>query len=79
MVKEEYTGQLIGGPDDGNIVTSTTMRIPTVGTTELWLDGTGRGKSAFVIITRGFYLWNQDKGYFTWQLVGSDIEEKIAA
>ncbi len=71
----EYTGQLIGGPDDGNPVTASTKEIPAVSTTELWLDGKEEGKTPVLILWKGVYLWNE-AGYFTWKTESNELVRK---
>jgi len=45
----EYSGQLIGGPDDGNFVTASKDKIPVVSTNEMWLDGEGVDATVTII------------------------------
>ena len=69
----EITGQLIGGPDDGNMVTATVEDIAIVSTNVLWLDGKGDGKIATIVETRGNYVWQHSGGYFMWTLESSKV------
>lgn len=73
MVLTEITGQLIGGPEDGNLVSSTVERIYIEDTTKSWLDGTEQGKLPVIVVTTGYYIWQQDRGYFKWELEGTRI------
>ena len=58
----EYTGQLIGGPDDGNLITATVPEFGFEVTYRHWLDGPIRPPSEQTI--RGRYVWD---GYvFRW-------------
>lgn len=77
-VIKEYTGQLMGGPDNGNLVTSSVDRIPTVSTIALWLDGRKEGATVDIIITTGTYIWNNEQGHFLWQLTESEIQSRPA-
>jgi uncharacterized protein (DUF2249 family) len=72
----EYTGQLMGGPDDGNLITASVSEFPAKDTLELWLDGLD--KSVTVFETTGKYVWeNTEKGYcFVWKLDDTKIYEK---
>lgn len=64
--KIEYTGQLIGGPDEGNLVTSTVPHIDCWSITSLWLDGYRKRPDTQFI--QGTYEWDEDKKYFKWVL-----------
>jgi hypothetical protein len=59
-----HTGQLIGGPDDGNLITGI-ERIYCSQDTFLWLDGTDHPVSASR--TTGEYRWTEDDGPPHWQ------------
>lgn len=65
MLLDEYTGQLIGGPDNGNLVTASKERIPVTSTTELWLDGEG-SESTYLLVDKGEYVWQHEERYFKW-------------
>lgn len=58
----EYHGQLIGGPDNGNVITSTVEKVPATGTKELWPDGP-EGESR-IFINKGMYVWNGEHFYW---------------
>lgn len=75
---KEFTGQLIGGPDDGNFVTASLAEIPVVSTTELALDGDKEGADTSIIVIRGRYIWQEDKQYFIWQQVSCQVYSKKA-
>lgn len=61
----EYTGQLIGGPDDGNLITATTRRIVFHMVQVMWPDGPS-GLATY-LISRGEYIWDPEKGCFNWK------------
>lgn len=63
---KEYEGQLVGGPDDGDLVTASTNIITVISTTELWLDGTKEGAAVTVITDKGAYVWQPVEGTFSW-------------
>jgi len=65
---KEFTGQLIGGPDDGNYVTASTARIPVTHTIKMWLDGKEEGKTVSISVTEGVYLWQADNHTFKWDM-----------
>lgn len=71
MTLTEYTGQLFGGPDDGNILTTSVEVVPAVSTVMMWLDG--EDKDATIVITKGQYVWDSRKHYFIWKLESSTL------
>ena len=73
---QEYTGQLLGGPDNGNFVTASLPEIAVVSTTELWLDGVGEGKTINIIIIKGRYIWKENSGRFVWKLDDTKFDTK---
>lgn len=67
---QEYTGQLEGGPDEGNFVTSSVERFPIKASYTLWLDGPENPPATFTV--EGTYIW-QPKApipFFKWELKG---------
>ncbi len=62
-----YTGRLYGGPDDGNMVSSSQAYIPVDTTVELWLDGKGPNKSVSIVEIRGAYVWQPYDKLFIWE------------
>lgn len=64
----EYTGELRGGPDDGNYVTTSIERIPVVATVDLYLDGKGPDKIVTQTVIEGNYVWNSDANFFGWDM-----------
>lgn len=75
---KEYTGRLVGGPDDGNIVTSPLAVIPVTSTTEIWLDGKGDDKTVSIVVLKGNYLWDAAESLFIWQATSNRIFTKKA-
>jgi hypothetical protein len=72
----EYTGQLIGGPDDGNLVTATVEVVPFRCEYVHHLDGLD-GPATFCRVV-GEYIWDVTSHSFKWKLYGSSagrIEE----
>ncbi len=67
LTMTEYTGILIGGPDQGNLVTSSQQRIPVCTTTVLRLDGEGLDKDEFIIEKKGCYVWSKENNIFLWE------------
>lgn len=63
----EYTGQLIGGPDNGNLITSTVPEFRCEVAFRWWLDGDDRSVCDQTI--RGTYVW--DGRVFRW--VGGEL------
>jgi hypothetical protein len=63
----EFTGQLMGGPDHGNLVTATVERFEHHASYWSWLDGPGQGPSEIVAV-RGWYRWDAEGGVFRWEL-----------
>jgi len=72
----EYSGQLIGGPDDGNFVTASKDKIPVVSTNEMWLDGEGVDATVTIIIIRGSYIWQETSSLYMWTFETSTIYSK---
>lgn len=64
---KEYSGVLLGGPEDGRLVSVSVTRIPTKETIELWLDGVGADKDINQIVTRGAYIWQEKHKHFKWE------------
>jgi hypothetical protein len=62
----EYTGQLVGGPDEGNLISSTVERVPFQCRYTYWSDGPAKMPSSFTV--HGDYVWNEDDGVFEWKL-----------
>jgi hypothetical protein len=63
---EEYTGQLEGGPDEGNLITATVRRFRCEVTYRSWLDGRDGQVATFTV--KGHYVWNEPTGTFRWEL-----------
>ncbi len=72
MKSDMYTGQLIGGPGDGNMVTATVPEFKMVAWEEMWLDGEGPTKSPIITSTEGKYVWDENVHYFRWNLSKSE-------
>lgn len=70
----EYSGPLMGGPDDGNIVTTSTDKIPVKNTCEMWLDG--ETKDATLIEQSGYYMWDVTGNFFMWNSLESKAFSK---
>lgn len=60
----DYTGQLIGGPDDGNVITANTHRVHFEQQTWHWLEGQFNMPS--VNRVTGVYVWDIYRGVFVW-------------
>jgi hypothetical protein len=71
MTITEYTGQLVGGPNEGNMVTSSVKEIPFADMIRLWLDGID--KEPTCVVTNGTYIWSDEDGCFNWKLTGSVV------
>lgn len=65
---KEYTGVLIGGPDDGNTVTASVAVIPVVSTSAMWLDGEIVDATITRIHSKGKYTWDENEQAFLWTL-----------
>lgn len=61
----EYTGQLIGGPDEGNLVTATAQMIFTEVVYRHHLEGPHQPPEEVTIF--GWYTWNEGRGCFLWE------------
>ncbi len=72
----QYFGQLLGGPDDGNFVTASTNMIPVTSTTEMRLDGDGEDKVVTIIVAKGVYVWQDVSKEFLWQFSNSNVYTK---
>ena len=66
MPKEEFTGQLIGGPDHGNLVSSDSSSFRAAFISLLYLEGDGRPPAATEVTGR--YDWDPTVGVFRWKL-----------
>ncbi len=62
----EFTGQLIGGPNDGNLVTSSVAEIACEEVMNLYLDGPDNPPHN--VGCKGKYVWQEGKNYFKWFL-----------
>jgi hypothetical protein len=60
----EYTGQLVGGPDDGNLITATVPDFRCEVVYRQWLDGPDRPVSETIV--RGTYVWDESASTFRW-------------
>ncbi len=69
----EYTGQLINGPDNGNLVTSSVAEIETKDILELKLDGPDKGVIKYV--TKGWYIWSETENCFYWKVHDTEVFE----
>ncbi len=65
----EFTGKLVGGPNDGDILTSARREIPTEQINRLWLNGPEG--SSFEVMEEGLYKW--DGFRFNWNLVDARV------
>lgn len=75
---QEFKGHLMGGPDDGNLVTIMRNRIPVVSTTEMWLEGEGENATVTIVVTRGTYVWDDINKCFIWEHEVSNVYSKKA-
>jgi hypothetical protein len=62
----EYTGQLLDGPDEGNLITSTVERVPFQCSYTYWPDGPD--KKLATITVYGDYVWDENDQAFNWEL-----------
>jgi hypothetical protein len=62
---KEYTGMLLGGPDDGSFVASSLPKFPAKQVVTLYLDG--KDKDSNEVITEGFYVWHENGPCFKWE------------
>lgn len=69
----QYTGQCLGGPDDGNLVTSAGERFRFEMTNRRWLDGADNPPPVETI--RGTYTWDVSDGVFRWNTDSTRREE----
>lgn len=60
----DYSGQCMGGPDDGNLITSNTNEWICVVTFFRALDG---GKSPHVQVVKGSYSWDSRTKTWEWK------------
>lgn len=59
-----YSGQLIGGPDNGNFVSASVSSFTIEYTLRSWLDGPKQLPAIHKV--RGKYVWNRKEGIFEW-------------
>lgn len=76
----EFEGPFVGGPDDGNIYTTSKERIAVFTTSKIWLDGISNDKDITVIETHGYYVWRESHNDFIWVRESADVykQTKIA-
>ena len=61
----EYTGQCVGGPDEGNLITATVVEVAFRVEYTHALDGPA--KPACRLVITGSYLWDPSEGVFRWR------------
>jgi hypothetical protein len=66
----EFQGQLWGGPEHGNIVSTTVEHFRYEATTWMWLDGGYKAPSINEV--SGTYKWNPEMSRFDWDGPGAD-------
>jgi hypothetical protein len=66
-----YTGQLISGPDQGNVVTSKVPQILSYFVTIHNLEG--NDSEPLIEMTKGTYVWQENRGAFVWRLFGTKM------
>lgn len=62
----EYTGQLIGGPYNGNWITATVTEFAHIATYQSELDGPH--SKQYITTVSGTYCWNETEKIFRWNL-----------
>lgn len=64
---KRYTGQFVGGPDDGNMITSSVSEVYAEVTHRNWPDGLDA--PPVVLRVAGWYVWNDHpvSPYFIWR------------
>lgn len=63
-----FTGQLIGGPDNGNLVTSDTATFNHETVSVSYLQGKDEPT---IVVTKGRYVWDAEQYIFVWDLFTS--------
>lgn len=66
----EYAGQLWGGPEHGNLVSSIVEKVYYESWTALWLDGAEAHPARTKV--NGTYDWNVEENRFDWNGPGAD-------
>lgn len=66
--EQEFTGQCVGGPDDGNMITARVRVVKFVATVRRYLDGEGRPDWSDRY--EGTYEWDAKYGVFHWRRKG---------
>ncbi len=67
----QFTGQMIGGPDDGNMVTASVRSVQTSQITTHRLDGPDG--NIVIVTVEGTYEWDETTRYFRWKLGNTDM------
>jgi hypothetical protein len=66
----EYNGQLIGGPDDGNVVSTDQREFPVI---QIMLSGIdGRREPMVTTVVSGNYRWDSFHYRFVWIRHGTE-------
>lgn len=63
---DKYTGQLMDGPEAGNVITSSVERVPVQLQKIYWLDGPDKMWAATTVY--GDYVWDENDQGFYWEL-----------
>ena len=63
---DKFTGQCLGGPDHGNLITTSVDKVEVVQQLRMFLDGI-HDISAVVRQRTGIYKWNDVCSAFIWE------------
>lgn len=66
-VADRYEGQCLGGPDNGNLVSSRNPNFKFQVVYIYFLDGPDSPPSTYLVQDR--YRWDASRGVFTWELM----------
>jgi hypothetical protein len=72
----EFTGQLIGGPNEGNFVTASVSEIRFIYYTSSYLDGPEC--QSFRHYIEGIYKWDDNEKCFRWNEIINKTNETLS-
>lgn len=69
-MRDKYQGQLWGGPQHGNIISSSVARV--MFRREDWMYADGDKGNPYVTGVGGAYVWDAEAGRYNWEGPGAD-------
>lgn len=72
--KRLFSGQCVGGPDDGNLITSSVEKVKFLSARQWWLDGPDQ--VSYIHKNQGTYEWDEKDQVFHW-VMGADRSWRV--